>query len=353
MTRNLTRRQALGLLTGAFSAAALASTRRAVARHLPLPSDAARSHADWVLKGRAIQSLSFYEEASTKSTRLHTRQRDQEFEILGEIHAPFSAHNDLWYQTPLGYVHSAWVLPVRVYAPQPFYEDIGEWGFWGEVAQIYTEARTAPAPTAARRYRFYGGSVFRVIGAERDAEGDGWYKVLDDFPPKNHSFQWVSASDLRRIPRTELAPIHPFVGEKSIHIDLKTQTLVCREGEREVFTTRTATGTGGRTPRGEFCVLLKQGSRHMSNRVYPGGPEPTSAIFDLPGVPWVTFFDLIGTAIHGAYWHNDYGVVRSSGCVNVSIDAARWIYRWTYPIGGFEDDFIQSTCRVGTPIVVE
>ena len=47
---------------------------------------------------------------------------------------------------------------------------------------------------------------------------------------------------------------------------------------------------------------------------------------------------------------HDFGVPRSHGCINVSILAARWIYRWTYPIGGAEDDYIQSNCRVGTPI---
>ncbi len=348
MTHNITRRQALGLLTGLLGHTALASARRTLARNLP----ADRGSDAWVLKGRAIHTVVFYEEASTQSPRLATRARDQSFEILGEVRAPFSAHNNLWYHTPLGYVHSAWVLPVRVYPPQPFIEDIGAWGFWGEVAQIYAEGRTAPAETAPRQYRFYGGSVFHVIDAARDAEGNGWYKVLDDFPPRDHGFQWVSASDLRRIPRAEIAPIHPFAGEKHLVIDLAAQMLTCYEGEREVFATQAATGTGGRTPRGEFCVLLKQASRHMSNRPYPDGPEPTGDIFDLPGVPWVVFFDLIGNAIHGAYWHNDYGIVRSSGCVNVPIDAARWIYRWTYPIGGFEDGFIQSTCRVGTPIVV-
>ncbi|RME30756.1 MAG: hypothetical protein D6793_13010 [Thermoflexia bacterium] len=36
--------------------------------------------------------------------------------------------------------------------------------------------------------------------------------------------------------------------------------------------------------------------------------------------------------------------------MNVSIEAARWIYRWVYPVGGAEDDFIQGDERVGTPI---
>ena len=110
------------------------------------------------------------------------------------------------------------------------------------------------------------------------------------------------------------------------------------------------------TPTGEHSVILKQASRHMSNVPYADmKPEDRPApgdIFDLPGVPWNTFIDLAGTAIHGAYWHNDFGVRRSHGCVNVSHDAARFVYRWTYPIGGYDDDFVQSNARVGTPVIV-
>ena len=59
----------------------------------------------------------------------------------------------------------------------------------------------------------------------------------------------------------------------------------------------------------------------MSNVPYEGMkeedlPDPGD-IFDLPGVPWNIFFDLAGTAIHGAYWHNDFGIRRSHGCLNV------------------------------------
>ncbi len=371
MPRTLTRRQLLKLIAASSVAAALAPALHARARYptlaappTPEPSDvegeteAGYAYSDvWMLKGRAIHTVVFYEEPDVKSERLDVKYRDEEFRILGEERAPFSVHNDLWYRTPLGYVHSAWVLPVRVYPPQPFIADVGPWGFWGEVAQIHTEARAAPALSAHRNYRFYGGTVHRVIAAAEDEEGSGWYKVVDDYPPKTERYHWVLARDVRRVPRAEMAPIHPFAGQKRIFVDFGAQKLNCYEGDDEVFSTLVAGGLTGATPRGEHCVLLKQPSRHMSNTPYPGmaeedQPDPGD-IFDLPGVPWNVFFDLAGTAIHGAYWHNDFGIRRSHGCLNVSSEAARWIYRWVHPIGGYEDDFIQSDCRVGTPIVIE
>ena len=38
-----------------------------------------------------------------------------------------------------------------------------------------------------------------------------------------------------------------------------------------------------------------------------------------------------GVAIHGAFWHNDFGERRSHGCVNVTPEDAKWIFRWTTP----------------------
>jgi hypothetical protein len=353
MSSTITRRKMLKLITATTAAAALSPVLHARARYPipPRPGSGVATDA-WTLMGRAIHTVAFYDEPATSATRLATRSRDQSFRITGEVRAPFSAHNDLWYETPLGYVHSAWVLPMRVYLLQPFIRDVGEWGFWGEVSQILTDARAEPHPQARQVYRFYGGNVYHVVDAFEDEQGTGWYKVYDEFPPTNPGYQWVLARDVRRIPRSEMAPIHPFVGEKHIEVDLSQQSLTCYEGDRVAFTTLVASGLGGvlGTPAGDKHVLLKQPSRHMSNRPYPGGPEALGDIFDLPGIPWNTFFDLSGTAIHGTYWHNDFGVPRSHGCLNVSCEAARWIYRWAHPIGGYEDDFIQSDRRVGTPI---
>ena len=50
--------------------------------------------------------------------------------------------------------------------------------------------------------------------------------------------------------------------------------------------------------------------------------------YDLPGVPFDMYFDSDGKAIHGAYWHNNFGVPMSHGCVNLSIPDAEWAYNF-------------------------
>jgi lipoprotein-anchoring transpeptidase ErfK/SrfK len=55
-----------------------------------------------------------------------------------------------------------------------------------------------------------------------------------------------------------------------------------------------------------------------------------SSGYSTPAVPWCTYIQG-GVAIHGAFWHNAYGEPRSHGCVNVSPEDAKWIFRWTLP----------------------
>ena len=116
MSSIVTRRHALKLIAAASATAALSPVLHARARY-PWPPepevDVDESPETWVRMGRAIYPVTFYEQPSTSATLLNRRSRDQAFLISGEVHAPYTAHNDLWYMTPLGYVPSAWVQPIR------------------------------------------------------------------------------------------------------------------------------------------------------------------------------------------------------------------------------------------------
>ncbi len=358
MTVRFNRREFLRL-SGAALAAVLLPVGNAPTGRLRAPLWRPRTQGP-AFMGRAIHASTIYDAPRSDAERLGSYYGQETFAILREVRAPgLNAHNDLWYETLDGFVFSAWVQPLWVWPPQPTMSDFGEWGFWGEICTPWTDARSEPRADSSSPYRFYNGNVYHVIDVAFDAAGSGWYKVYDELPPTGH--QWVLASDMRRIARREMTPIHPFVGTKRIEVDLSIQLITCYEGDTVVFTTPCASGVGISqledgtpldlaTPKGEHCVLLKQPSRHMSNRPQKEGDPVPADLFDLPGIPWNTFFDLSGTAIHGTYWHNDFGVPRSHGCLNVPSDAARWIYRWTTPLGGAEDDFVQGNCQVGTPI---
>jgi lipoprotein-anchoring transpeptidase ErfK/SrfK len=62
------------------------------------------------------------------------------------------------------------------------------------------------------------------------------------------------------------------------------------------------------------------------------GGDGVSSYYDLPGVPWTTYINNNGVSFHGTYWHNDYGAPHSHGCINLPIEQAKWLYRWTTPV---------------------
>jgi hypothetical protein len=55
-----------------------------------------------------------------------------------------------------------------------------------------------------------------------------------------------------------------------------------------------------------------------------------STAFELRDVPWIQYFSA-GFALHGAYWHDVFGVPRSHGCVNLAPIDARIVFNWTDP----------------------
>jgi hypothetical protein len=256
--------------------------------------------------------------------------------IYGVTHAPAPAalpHNDVWYETDRGYAHSSFVVPVTEQY-NPVHAVYGD-GFWGEITVPTSWQHRKPTLRSRRYYDLAWGAVFRVIDRVDEDCGRAWYRLLDDANP-THKW-WVQAKHVRRIPESEFAPISPEVPPeaKRIEVLIGSQEVVCYEHDVPVFSTRIASGTtffgqNGEvydffTPWGEHWVQRKTPSRHMS------GGEDINDSFDLPGVPWCVFFTMSGAAIHGTYWHNDYGHPRSHGCVNVTPDAAKWIYRWVTP----------------------
>lgn len=246
-------------------------------------------------------------------------------------------HNDVWFDTGDGYVHSSEVVPVREVFNEP--EEVKGNGFWGEISVPFTQQHweLKHLPQSRGRYRMVYGSVFRVVERAEDKDRGVWYRLHQEQDPEG-IWWWVQARHVRRIHKSEFKPISSDVPPeaKRVTISIGKQLLTCTEYGVTVFSTRISTGGpsvdssgkvyGFSTPVGEHHVLRKTPSRHMI-----GGPRNTPQFYNLPGVPWCTFFYGGGAAIHGTTWHNDFGRPRSHGCVNVTSDAAKWIYRWTTP----------------------
>ena len=141
---------------------------------------------------------------------------------------------------------------------------------------------------------------------------------------------WVRVGDLTLAhPQTppDLAP-----GEKWIDVDITRQALVAYEGTSPVFATLISTGRRNAqdkehdfpTPQGNFHIREKHVTTTMDGDVASDGP------YSIEDVPWVMYFE--GSyALHGAFWHDQFGHMRSHGCVNMAPDDARTLFAWSEP----------------------
>jgi lipoprotein-anchoring transpeptidase ErfK/SrfK len=134
----------------------------------------------------------------------------------------------------------------------------------------------------------------------------------------------------------------------------------CYEYDQVVFKTNISSGlpditgnTNGiptRTPQGDFRIQVKMPSKHMGN----GSLASDVEAYELLGVPWVSFFTPQGHAFHGTYWHDNFGVPMSHGCINMRSDEAKWVFRWCLPAAPADQISPQTLDKkgYGTPVKI-
>jgi lipoprotein-anchoring transpeptidase ErfK/SrfK len=229
-------------------------------------------------------------------------------------------------------------------------------------------------------------AIVPLSGNARIKAGRRFYQTAKD----KHT--WLSAEDLGIVALPPKWPEFALKGEKWIDISLEQQTLVAYQGKKPWYATLVSTGrdrlgdptTTLSTPQGEFRLKSKHiaaamdsnenssvagGTRAASVALAPStqatieklhkaqsagealdeddqrrlanvekGRDPEygisvrrgSANFELRDVPWIQYF-ASGYALHGAYWHDVFGIPRSHGCVNLSPIDARLLFFWTDP----------------------
>ena len=283
----------------------------------------------------AIASVSVYSKPSDESTILYQRSRDEVINLYNQVVSTESPkYNPIWYQVWRGYIHSARVQIVRSHL-NPIASAILEEGQLGEITvpvtyPLYLRQKNTWTPL----YPLYFELVHWITGIIEGPDKSPWYQITEAWSKDKY---YLPAEHVRLLRPEETSPLAVDVPahKKRIEISIERQTLTAYEDGKEVLSTTVSTGLNRemqgeipwRTPTGEYNIMSKMPSQHM-------GDDPiTSDVsgYVLPGVPWVSYFHETGVAIHGTYWHNNYGVPMSHGCVNMRPDEARWIYRWTTP----------------------
>jgi len=103
-----------------------------------------------------------------------------------------------------------------------------------------------------------------------------------------------------------------------IDVDLTHQMVYAYDGNTVVNSFLVSTGTWQYpTVTGQYHIYIKLRYKDMSG---PG--------YYLPNVPFTMFF-YQGYALHGTYWHSNFGTPMSHGCVNLSIPDSEWVYNFS------------------------
>lgn len=112
-------------------------------------------------------------------------------------------------------------------------------------------------------------------------------------------------------------PLPSGDGEHWIDVDLSQQRVYAYEGSVVVNSFIVSTGIWQHpTVTGQYHIYIKLLYANMSG---PG--------YYLPNVPYTMYF-YKGYALHGTYWHHNFGTPMSHGCVNLSIPDAEWLYNF-------------------------
>jgi len=317
---------------------------------LKVPHDfLSENHQSTGLARVAVEAIYSYGEPSFSGERLGILRRDEILKIYEEINSSQGpVHNPRWYRLEKGYAHSGPLQRVDgMHLNIPPLSSVPESGQLGEITVPFVRSYRRVGSLWQPLYRLYYGSV-HWITAVMDGPNPGvWYRLTDDLL---HVHYLVPATHVRPIVPEELSPLSPDIAphEKRIEVILEEQTLTAYESERAVFTARVSTGIPTKnplprqlpidTPSGRFHVQTKWPVRHM------GDGKLTSDIlaYELPGVPWVCIFQKDGIALHGTYWHDNFGRRMSHGCINLRSQDARWLYRWTTPIASPQDWYVRE-----------
>jgi lipoprotein-anchoring transpeptidase ErfK/SrfK len=227
--------------------------------------------------------------------------------------------------------HGLWIAASELVAsrPSPFQgEEIAgaldvAWVV-ADTAAVYAEP--APRGKPSSRHARFERVAWRE---ERPAPNGGGVMVRVSEDGRSPA-EWMRARDLAH-PALSAPPVEvegPAV--RWIDVDVSSQTLVAYEGTKPVFATLVSTGREeGMTPLGVRRIWVKILATDMEDLASDDSADPSDR-YSIEDVPYVQYFDK-GVALHGAFWHRDFGRRHSHGCVNLAPKDAAWLFGFTAP----------------------
>jgi hypothetical protein len=327
-------------LSGISLASIAGATAALPLDYLPLPDNLPDFVPPIGIGRVAADMVYLHEKPSFQSERVGRRYRDQLLTLYNELESLSGpAHNPRWYRVDGGYTHSGRIQRIHRRSRPTLVASIPEEGLLCEIIVPFTRAyRRLRRGSWQRLYRLHYESMHWIEALEEGPDGKPWYRLRDHRVGVSYH---IPANTVRPVFPEEYSPISMDIPpeEKRIEISISEQKLTAYEGSKVVFRATVSTGRSSppnlpedllptETPEGSFRIQNKMPSRHM------GDGQLTDDIYayELPGVPWTMVFHKTGAATHGTYWHDNFGLRMSAGCVNLRNADALWLFRWSTPV---------------------
>ena len=205
--------------------------------------------------------------------------------------------------------------------------DDGSYSYTADKAAIQKVVDTLPA--AVNRDVVNGTEITDTEGATLDtiaAGADG--RALGDTSgvAAAYATQLAEGKPVFELPVTVTAA-QVTKTSRNIVVNLSEQREYLFENGQVIDSFLISSGVSGHDSHtGNFRITAKLSSQNMGN------PDLTQAPnYYTQNVPDVMYYNG-DEALHGAYWHNNFGNVMSHGCINMPLDKAANVFDWA-PMG--------------------
>lgn len=182
----------------------------------------------------------------------------------------------------------------------------------GIVPVRFSQGKMERMPPLARLAPISLTGKFRSKGTEK-------YWALEDG-------SYVRARDIVIASRRETFPEFVRDGTKWIDVSVIAGTMVLYEGRKPVYATLVSVGEGKlagpqTTKQGSFAITSKQVTAARS------APNAFDGAVEARDVPWAMEL-ASGQMIHGALWHERFGIDHGPGNLQLSPEDAAFVWKW-------------------------
>ncbi|MFA5248159.1 MAG: L,D-transpeptidase family protein [Patescibacteria group bacterium] len=201
-------------------------------------------------------------------------------------------------------------------------------GWWGQVNTQRIPIMAEPSLKSKKLGTFSKINHVKVLEIKRN-NSLTWYKIDGGGYPG----AYVEAKYIDPLPQPTPENVSVLLasvkaGDYWIDVNISRSVLTLFRGDNPILATYVSTGVNSSpTITGIFNIKYKFKKTRMH-----GAPPAVTHYYDLKDVPWTMYYQ--GSyAVHGAYWHDEFGGKRSAGCTNLTIGDSKFVFDLSGPSG--------------------